>query len=203
MTTQAGESRSDAVDARFNDGLRRGEDPASMMVSGRAVTTGNSRWFQSFCGSCSHNFRLGDPVLVEVGDRGEIREVRHDGRPWCGGSDDLPPLDPEIAGRFFAGIETIDPPVTPYLERLLPGHPMLQVREGVRPKKRRFHCMVCNNTFRPLELVVICVCSPQRKVCALTVHRDAPHNLLCYDDLLSAQRGGRITVCPMNYREIR
>jgi hypothetical protein len=195
-------SRPDTVEAAFNDGQRRGYDPANMLTSGSAITTGNSKWFQLFCDSCSHNFRLGDAVVVEVGDRGKIRSVRHDGEPWCGGSTDQPPPDPAIADRFFKGIEKKDPPATPYLERLLPGHPMLQVREGVRPKKRRFHCMVCNNTFRPYELVVICVCSPQRRVCALTVHRDSAHNLLCYDDLLSVQRGGKMSICPMNYREV-
>ncbi|MFG1722644.1 hypothetical protein ACGFII_28860 [Micromonospora chalcea] len=193
---------SDALDAAFNAGQRRGEDPASMMESGRAVTTGNSRWFQSFCKSCSHNFRLGDAVRVDLDDRGAIKDVRHDGTPWCGGKGAAPPLDPGIANRFFEGIDAVDPPVTPYVERLLTGHPMLQVRDGVRLKQRRAHCMVCNNTLRPLEQVVICVCSPDRKVCALTVHRDSAHNLLCYEEYLGAQRGGKIIVCPMNYRDL-
>src|SRR5262249_10825732 len=152
------------------------------MKSGHAVTTRNSGWFQGFCRACWHNFRLDDPVQVEVGDRGEILDVRHDGSPWCDGASDRAPIDPVIAGQFFEGMQSVDPPAITYLDRLLPGHPMLQVREGVRPKQRRFHCMVCNNTLRPLEVIVLCVCSPQRPVCALAVHLDPAHNLMCYDD---------------------
>ncbi|WP_433830905.1 hypothetical protein ACQP2E_12095 [Actinoplanes sp. CA-015351] len=194
-------SSGEGIEAAFNDGQRNGEDPASMMTSGRAVTTKNSRWFRSWCGICWHDFRLGDAVQVTVDERGKIQEVRHDGDSWCTGATELEPLDTDTATTFFRGIETFDPPVTPYLERLLPGHPLLQVRANVRPKKARFRCMVCTNTFRPLEQVVVCVCSPGEKVCALTVHRDPAHNLLCYDDLLS-ERGGKISVCPMNYRNL-
>lgn len=188
-----------SVAALFRAGERLGRDPMNQTVrDGPAITGERSQWLGSYCRECYHNFRLDDPVLVRTDQSGRIVEVVHDFDifSWCmGGNPDPGRADMSELGReFFAGIDSEDPPRVKHVRRLSAEDELVQLRDAVLDRNRRRRCFVCTQTFRPHELVIDCVCHPGERQCALAVHRDAAHNLLCYERYLQAH--GRVRQCP-------
>ncbi|GAA5050043.1 hypothetical protein HNP84_004154 [Thermocatellispora tengchongensis] len=199
--TPAGDGAERNVVKEFRAGVRLGEDPVNTVVQdGPAVTTWRSEWMGGYCPVCAHSFRQDDPVLLRIGDDGRLAEVRHDPAhlPWCGLAEAEEHGESAVGRAFFEAIDAMDPPLVRYVRRLHPGDPLLRPRETVRPSDRRQCCFVCRESFRPYEFVVTCVCRPDDPQCSLTVHRDAAHSLLCYEDFIDSRSGLR--QCPMDMR---
>jgi hypothetical protein len=191
--------------AAFNEGLRQGEDPVNTVLEdGRAVTTWRSRWIGTYCERCHHRFREDDPVWLTIGADGKVARAVHDDRlvSWCGERRDDAAAEPasDLGRVFFEAIDAEAPPRVGHVRRLLPGDPLLELRDMVRPKDRRHCCFVCRETFRPYEFVVVCVCSPGAPQCSLAVHRDPAHNLLCFEEFLAGQ--SLLRQCPMDMRPL-
>jgi hypothetical protein len=199
-----GQAPESSLAAAFRAGERLGSDPLNRRISdGPAITGERSQWLLSYCQVCFHNFRQDDAVLIRTDQEGRLVGVVHNPAvsSWCtGGTPDAAGADVSEVGRdFFAGIDSEDPPKVSHVRRLSPGDELVQLREVHRDRDRRRHCFMCTLTFRPHELVIECVCypgAPSRNQCKLAVHRDAAHNLLCYERYLANIRHKRVRQCP-------
>ncbi len=181
---------------QFETGLHHGLDPPNAEMSeGEAMTTLYSPWVGAKCVTCLHTFRPDDTVLIELGER-EGLVVRHSSAALPCADPSQPPagIGAATATAFFAGVdcENASPGGAP-VRHLLAGDALLVRRPD------RHHCRVCAHTFRPLEAVVVCPCSPDDPICALAIHRDPGRGLTCLDDWKPT---GVFTRCPMNYREL-
>jgi rubredoxin len=181
--------------ARFEQGLAAGLDPDNARRAGpdagctpdRVVTGLRSRWLHRRCQVCGHTFRPGDEVRVEADGR-----VLHD-LPGlrCAQGDAAPASASESVSldAFFQGLEAAWPLSDDIrITRLVGDHALLA---PPRAGFARHACRVCGHTFRPLENVVICPCSPNAPRCLAAVHRDLVHQLHCWDEWIKSEGSAR------------
>ncbi len=179
----------------FDRGLEAARDEAGTAAldsSETARTTLRSTWFHSVCSRCSHTFRVNDVVRRVNG------ELVHSGGELNCATEQRSTFDVTPAVReFFAGLdEEWPPPVDVEVTRLEPGHRLLAPPVGAI---RRRTCFVCTHTFRSLDQIVICPCSPSEPLCEVGVHRDPVHGLLCLE---TWNPGGSRTHCPVTSRKL-
>jgi hypothetical protein len=181
----------------FEAGLDSARDEAGVSALERgeiAVTSLTAQWLYSLCPQCRHTFRVGDRVKRKPG----VGVVHCSPQLDClGGSPSAMEGGTREITEFFAGLdEEWPPPQDVRVVVLEPGHPLLAPpRAGFRRKS----CMVCSHTFRPLDLVVVCPCSPGGPLCEVGVHRDPVHGLACLE---MWNPSGTNTHCPVTSRKL-
>jgi len=185
----------------FRDGIdsvkNRRRDPA-----GSRRTEKQSYWFADTCPECRHTFREGD--LVQIAPDGIVRhqdpvlgcpiETKPSGTPSNTG----------IVFEFLCGALSLWPTVErQYMLALDENHPLSKSLVAMPAHHfRRPRCVVCGNTLRAGEIVLICPCAahehrPPR--CQIAVHHDPLHGIYCYGDWHPEQYNLR---CPATLRKI-
>lgn len=177
---------SQAIGLRFSLGLRTGLDPDAAEhgapINGHAITSLRSRWLHGCCKVCGHTFRPGDEVFVR--DSGQVVHDMPGLR--CNGSEAGNAEDSGGQSAFYRGLAEAWP---------MPDDvPLIQLREGhwllapPRAGLRRHACRVCGHSFRPMDHVVLCPCTPNAPRCRVAVHRDLIRQMHCYDQWLNGSQ---------------
>jgi hypothetical protein len=183
----------------FDRGRNKGRDPANSGQDGPARTTGDSLWFDLHCRVCGHTFRRGDAVYVSYGTGDEEPDARHHSpelpcHPLPADNATADTADSARIEQFYRAADLANPPPEEMrLTRLQPGHSLLA---AIIP---RVQCVVCCQSFREFELVVICPCSPAAPRCGLGVHRDTGKGLVCYDSWTGE---GALRRCPTSLQKL-
>lgn len=163
------------------------------------TTEKESAWFADTCANCRHTFREGDQVLV--GEDGKV--VHHDERLGC--PDNIvrtaPPTDPRIVLDFLEGaISVWAEAERKYMLVLDEDHPLVAMPA---PQFRRPRCIVCGQTLRAGEIILLCPCAAHEQRpnhnCQIAVHYDPLHGIYCYGDWRPRQYDLH---CPSTLRKI-
>lgn len=189
------ENGSSSLRSEFERGFAGARNEAGLQAleAGAAATTSlRSTWLHELCPVCSHTFRVRDRVEASADSK-----IRHaTGTAFCGPEAGMQPEFSPEALAFFDGLEAAWPPKAP-LVRLDARHPLVAApRRGMR----RNACFFCGHTLRPGDIVVVCPCSPEERLCSAAMHQDILHSLYCY----SEWNPGEIRdFCPVTSRSLK
>jgi hypothetical protein len=191
--TREGRSALSALLTEFERGHDGALDPANAAAvrGGQAVTTLLSHWLHTRCPTCAHTFRTGDRVKISAD--GTVRHQSPSLPCASGGTAETAPT--KVLAEFFAGLdESWPPPPDLQVIRLEAGHVLLAPPHA---RFQRHACAVCGHTLRLHDSVVLCPCSPLRRLCAVAIHRDPLHGLHCLE---AWNPGGTLKYCPVTSR---
>lgn len=175
----------------FKLGLSDAMSVSVKVETGQQVTSSRSPWGTLRCRTCRHTFREGDEVQVDADYAGAgVVGVGHLD-PALNCLAEAPPYaDGKDLEEFVAGIGSVWRS-TRQTTVLAQGHPLVAEPPGHGPRQA---CLLCAETFRVSEVVVICPCGLKPETCLAAVHRDPARGLRCWE---TWRPSGVLDLCPV------